>query len=76
MGKKSKSRKSNNKTLSIKVQWAIIAILIALVGYVMNMAGCEGVKHHKNKNSRKRAVFISNLSRVSLVLNYICLILR
>ena len=59
MGKKSKSRKSNNKTLSIKVQWAIIAILIALVGYIMNMAGCEGVKHHKNNDSEYKVTSLN-----------------
>ena len=44
MGKKSKSRKKNNQTTSVRVQGLIILLLIAVVGYLMNLSGCESIK--------------------------------
>ena len=43
MGKKSKSRRKNTTPLSKKLQAAVVVMIIAVVGYLMNLSGCEGV---------------------------------
>lgn len=60
MGKKSKSRKKNNQTTSVRVQGLIILLLIAVVGYLMNLSGCESIKQIANETKSYEGSQLTN----------------
>lgn len=65
MGKKSKSRKNNTQATSKKLQALIVVMLIAVVGYLMNLSGCQGViedsKECKTYNGDQLSYHIDDL---------------
>ena len=60
MGKKSKYRKNNKQAPSKKLQLLVVLMLITVVGYLMNLSGCQGVIKSSSESEAYNGTQLSN----------------
>lgn len=60
MGKKSKYRKNNKQAPPKKLQLLVVLMLIAVVGYLMNLSGCQGVIKSSVENEAYSGTQLNN----------------